>query len=162
LDDTVVLDGSMRTGVRLAVDVGSVRVGVAASDPAGILATPVTVLSRDRRGGRDLDELAAMVAEREPLEVFVGLPQSLSGKDGAAAGLAREYAAQLAGRITPVGVRLVDERMSTLEANRGLRAAGVRSKAARGVIDAAAAVVILQHALDAERATGIVPGEVAP
>lgn len=152
----------MRTGVRLAVDVGSVRVGVAASDPAGILATPVTVLSRDRRGGRDLDELAAMVAEREPLEVFVGLPQSLSGKDGAAAGLAREYAAQLAGRITPVGVRLVDERMSTLEANRGLRAAGVRSKAARGVIDAAAAVVILQHALDAERATGIVPGEVAP
>lgn len=159
MDDTVVLDRSVRSGVRLAVDVGTVRVGVAVSDPAGLLATPVTVLRRDARRGQDLDELAALVAEREPIEVLVGLPRSLSGNDGKAAEIARDYAARLAQRIAPVDVRLVDERLSTVQAERGLQAAGVRSKAARGVIDAAAAVVILQHALDAERATGTIPGE---
>lgn len=155
----LVVAGAVRTGVRIAVDVGSVRVGVAASDPAGILATPVTVLRRDARGGHDLDELAALVLEREAVEVLVGLPRSLSGADGTAAGIAREYAAALATRIAPVTVRLVDERLTTVEATRGLRAAGVRSREARGVVDSAAAVVILQHALDAERASGMPPGE---
>lgn len=149
----------MRNGIRLAVDVGSVRVGVAACDPAGVLATPVAVLRRDRRGGADLAELAQLVADRRPLEVLVGLPRSLSGRDGRAAVAARAYAAELAARITPVEVRLIDERLTTAEAARGLRSAGVRSKAARQVVDAAAAVVILQHALDAERSTGDVPGE---
>jgi putative holliday junction resolvase len=153
---------ALRSGVRMALDAGSVRVGVAVSDPAGVLATPVTVLRRDARGGRDLDEIVALVAERDVLEVFVGLPRSLSGGDGPAAVSARAYAAQIAERIAPVDVRLVDERLSTVQAARGLRAAGLRSKAARGVVDAAAAVVILQHALDSERATGIRPGEVAP
>jgi putative Holliday junction resolvase len=147
--------------VRLAVDVGSVRVGVAVSDPAGVLATPVTVLRRDPKGRRDLDELAVLVAEREAVEVLVGLPRSLSGADGPAAVGARTYAGELASRVAPVAVRLVDERLSTVEATRGLRSAGLRSKAARSVIDAAAAVVILQHALDSERATGALPGEVA-
>jgi putative Holliday junction resolvase len=123
------------------------------------LATPVTVLRRDRRGGSDLVALADLVAERQPLEVLVGLPISLSGHDGRAAQAARTYAGELAERIAPVDVRLVDERLSTAEAGRSLQAAGVRSKAARGVIDAAAAVVILQHALDAERSTGDAPGE---
>ncbi len=150
---------AVRTGVRVAVDVGSVRVGVAASDPAGVLATPVAVLRRDRRGGRDLDELAALVAERAAVEVLVGLPKSLSGRQGVAAAGARSYAVELAGRVAPVEVRLVDERLTTAEAARGLRSAGVRSKPGRAVIDAAAAVVILQHALDLERATGAVPGE---
>lgn len=152
---------AVRSGVRLAVDAGSVRVGVAASDPSGVLATPVTVLRRDARGGHDLDELAALVAERDAVEVIVGLPRSLSGSDGPAAITARAYAAALAERIAPVAVRLVDERLTTVEATRALWSAGVRSRAARGVVDAAAAVVILQHALDAERATGNVPGEVA-
>jgi putative Holliday junction resolvase len=152
---------ALRSGVRISVDAGSVRVGVAVSDPAGVLATPVTVLRRDRRARRDLDELAAMVSERDAVEVLVGLPRSLSGSDGPAAVSAREYAAELAGRIAPVEVRLVDERLTTVEATRGLRAAGLRSKAARAVVDAAAAVVILQHALDSERATGIRPGELA-
>lgn len=151
----------MRPGVRLAVDAGSVRVGVAVSDPAGVLATPVTVLRRDRKGGRDLDELALLVVEREAVEVLVGLPRSMAGSDGPAAVTARAYAGDLAARVDPVPVRLVDERLSTVEAARGLRSAGMRSRAARGVIDSAAAVVILQHALDAERATGLVPGEVA-
>ena len=150
---------ALRTGVRIAVDVGSVRVGVASSDPAGVLATPVAVLRRDRRGGHDLDELAALVAERTAVEVLVGLPKSLSGQEGTAAAAARSYAVELAGRVAPVNIRLVDERLTTVEAARGLRSAGVRSKAGRAVIDAAAAVVILQHALDHERATGTAPGE---
>lgn len=160
-DDTgvVVVDSAVRPGVRLAVDVGSVRVGVAGCDPAGLLATPITVLRRDARGGHDIDALAALVAEREPIEVLVGLPRSLSGKDGPAAIVAREYAAALDERIAPVPVRLVDERMSTVQAARGLQSAGMRSRAARSVIDAAAAVVILQHALDMERATDTEPGE---
>jgi putative holliday junction resolvase len=149
----------VRNGVRIAIDVGRVRVGVAACDPAGVLASPVAVLRRDRRGGRDLDELTSLVAEREPVEVLVGLPRSLSGREGQAAAAARAYASAVAQRIAPVAVRLVDERLSTVQATRGLRSAGVRDKAARQVVDAAAAVVILQHALDAERATGEAPGE---
>jgi putative Holliday junction resolvase len=151
----------LRSGVRIAVDAGRVRIGVAVSDPEGVLATPVMVLRRDLRGGRDLDELAALVLERDAVEVLVGLPRSLSGRDGPAAVAARAYAAELAARIAPVEVRLVDERLTTVQAARGLRAAGVGSKAARGVVDAAAAVVILQHALDSERATGDLPGEPA-
>jgi putative Holliday junction resolvase len=158
-DDPAVVTLTVRSGVRLAVDVGSVRVGVAACDPSGLIATPVTVLKRDVRGGADLDALVGLVTERAPLEVLVGLPKSLSGKDGPAARAAREYAAALATRIAPLEVRLIDERMTTVEANRGLRDAGIRAKAARGVIDAAAAVVLLQHALDSERATGQPPGE---
>jgi putative holliday junction resolvase len=156
----VALVGSgVRSGVRIAVDAGQVRVGVAVSDPEGVLATPVSVLRRDLRGDHDLDEVAALVRERDALEVLVGLPRSLSGRDGPAAVTARAYAAALAARIAPVEVRLVDERLTTVQAARGLRAAGVSSKAARGVVDAAAAVVILQHALDSERATGDRPGE---
>jgi putative holliday junction resolvase len=149
----------VRNGVRIAIDVGSVRVGVAACDPAGVLASPVAVLRRDRRGGQDLDELTSLVTEREPVEVLVGLPRSLSGGEGQAAVAARAYATDLAQRIAPVAVRLVDERLSTVQATRGLRSAGVSDKAGRRVVDAAAAVVILQHALDAERATGDAPGE---
>jgi putative Holliday junction resolvase len=161
-DGVVVVDVAVRSGVRLAVDVGSVRVGVAASDPAGVLAMPVAVLRRDARDGGDLDELESLVREREAVEILVGLPRSLSGADGPAAVSVRAYAADLAKRVAPVAVRLVDERMTTMEATRGLRSAGVRSRAARGKIDAAAAVVILQHALDSERASGAAPGEVTP
>jgi putative holliday junction resolvase len=149
----------MRRGVRLGVDAGSVRVGVAASDPAGVLASPVAVLRRDAQENRDLDEIAGIVAERDAVEVLVGLPRSLSGREGPSAAKARQYAEALAARLRPTPVRLVDERMTTVEASKGLRSAGLRTRAARQVIDAAAAVVILQHALDAERATGLVPGE---
>jgi putative Holliday junction resolvase len=150
----------MRVGVRIGVDVGSVRVGVASSDPAGVLATPVTTLRRDTRTGRDLDELLGIVSEREAVEVLVGLPRTLANRDGVAAEAAREYAGALATRVSPIPVRLVDERFSTVEATRGLRAAGLKGRSMRKVIDAAAAVVLLQAALDTERATGIPPGEV--
>ena len=144
----------MRSGVRLGVDVGSVRVGVAACDPSGLIATPVTTL---RRGQKDLHALATLVAEREAVEVVVGLPTSLSGKSGPAAAAASAYALELADRL-PVGVRMVDERFSTVGAQRDLRASGVDARRGRSVIDQAAAVIILQGALDTERSTGVPPG----
>ncbi|MFL6136890.1 MAG: Holliday junction resolvase RuvX [Frankiaceae bacterium] len=151
----------MRPGARVAVDVGTVRVGVAASDAHGLLASPVTTLARDQRGGRDLDELAAIVEERQAVEVIVGLPTSLSGRPGPAATAARAYAAMLAQRLVSVPVRLVDERLSTVSAERGLRASGRRGNARdrRQVVDQVAATVFLQAALDTERATGAPPGE---
>lgn len=150
----------MRQGVRVGVDVGSVRVGVSSSDPSGVLASPVAVLPRDKKAGSDLDALVALVQERDALEVIIGLPRTMAGAEGTAAESAREYAAVLAGRVAPVTVRLVDERLSTVEAARAMRQSGVDAKAGRASIDAAAAVVILQHALDSERATDRPVGEV--
>jgi putative Holliday junction resolvase len=148
--------GPVRQGVRLAVDVGSVRVGIARSDPGGILASPLTVV---RSGPGELDELAALVVGAEAIEVIVGLPTSLSGREGAAAVAARRFAAELAGRLAPVPVRLLDERFTTTQAHDALRAGGKDSRARRGTVDAAAAAVLLQAALDAERATGRPPGQ---
>ncbi|MFC4060394.1 Holliday junction resolvase RuvX [Planomonospora corallina] len=145
----------MRHGTRLGVDVGSVRIGVARSDPSGLLATPVETV---RRGRGDLDRIAEIAAECEAVEVVVGLPTSLSGREGQAAALAREFAGRLAARLTPVPVRLFDERLTTVTAQQGLRASGVKAKNQRGVVDQAAAIVLLQAALDAERATGRPPG----
>jgi putative Holliday junction resolvase len=146
----------VRPGTRLGVDVGSVRIGVARSDPSGLLATPVETV---RRGRGDLDRIAAIVAEFEAVEVVVGLPTSLSGRETQAAGAARDFAGRLAARLAPVPVRLLDERLTTVTAQRDLRSSGVRAKNQRGVVDQAAAVVLLQTALDAERATGRPPGE---
>lgn len=149
----------MRTGVRLGVDVGSVRVGLAASDPSGLLATPVQTLPRDPGGDADQDAIAAEVRQRAVLEVVVGLPRSLSGQEGPAAALARDYADRLAVRIAPTPVRLVDERLTTVDAHRKLRDSGVAGRRQRAMVDQAAAVLILQGALDGERATGSPPGE---
>jgi putative Holliday junction resolvase len=148
----------VRTGVRIGIDVGSVRVGVAASDPDGVLAVPVRTLRRDRRTDRDMNEIAAIAAERGAVEVVVGLPRSLSGRDGTAATGARDYAERLARRVS-VPVRLIDERLSTVQAQAGLRVAGLRGRRQRAVIDQAAAVVVLQAALDEERAGGEPPGD---
>jgi putative holliday junction resolvase len=146
----------VREGVRLAVDVGSVRVGVARSDPGGILASPLTVV---RSGPGELDELAVLATSAGAIEVIVGLPTSLSGREGAAAAAARRFAAELAARLAPVQVRLVDERFTTTQAHAALRRGGKDSRARRPVVDAAAAAVLLQAALDAERATGRPPGD---
>jgi putative Holliday junction resolvase len=148
----------VRIGVRIGVDVGSVRVGVAASDPDGLIASPVETLPRDSRGGTDLDSLAALARERGAVEVVVGLPRSLSGREGAAATAARAYAELLAARVD-IPVRLVDERLSTVQATRELRSRGVPGRRQRTVIDQVAAVVVLQAALDEERAGGIPPGQ---
>ncbi len=146
----------VRQGVRLAVDVGSVRIGVARSDPGGILASPLTVLAS---GPGDLDELTRLAVGAGAVEVIIGLPTSLSGREGPAAGGARSFAADLAGRVAPIPVRLVDERFTTTEAHHALRRSGRDSRARRHVVDAAAAALLLQSALDAERATGQPPGQ---
>lgn len=149
----------MRAGIRLGVDVGSVRVGLAASDPGGILATPIQTLERDPESGADQSAIAAVVLERDVLEVVVGLPRSLSGREGPAAAGVRTYATTLAARISPTPVRLIDERLTTIDAHRQLRDSGVPGRAQRGVVDQAAAVLILQAALDAEKSSGLPPGE---
>jgi len=146
----------VREGVRLAVDVGSVRVGVARSDPGGVLASPLTVVPS---GPRELDQLAKLAVSADAIEVIVGLPTSLSGREGAAASAARSFAADLAARVAPIPVRLVDERFTTTEAHDALRRSGKDSRARRGVVDAAAAAILLQAALDAERVTGRPPGQ---
>ncbi|MDQ3903896.1 MAG: Holliday junction resolvase RuvX [Actinomycetota bacterium] len=139
-------------GRSLGVDVGEVRIGVALSDPDGILATPLVTLSRDRSGGKDLDELAMMVAEHEVVEVVVGLPRTLAGRDGPAARAAADYARALAVRLgSRVAVRLTDERLTTVSATRMLAERGVRGRKQRAVVDQAAAVEILQGWLDARR-----------
>lgn len=154
---------SMRPGVRLGVDVGTVRVGVAVSDPRGVLASPHATLRRSWPAEDDAEDdiatIAALAVEREAIEIVVGLPRSLSGGEGAAAGAARQYAAELARRVSPVGVRLVDERLTSVDAHRVLRHSGVDGRRQRAVVDQAAAVLILQAGLDEERGSGRPPGE---
>jgi putative Holliday junction resolvase len=147
----------MRQGVRLGVDAGSVRIGVARSDPAGILASPLETV---RSGKGDIERIVRLAAEHEAVEVIVGLPTSLSGREGPAAGAARVFAARIAGRLGPEAVRLFDERLTTVTAESGLRERGLRGQARRKVVDQAAAAVLLQAALDAERLTGRPPGEI--
>ncbi|MBA0050809.1 Holliday junction resolvase RuvX [Streptomyces sp. AJS327] len=148
----------MRRGRRLALDVGDVRIGVASSDPDGLLATPVeTVPGRDAAAA--LRRLTDLVAEYEPLEVVVGLPRSLNGGEGPAAAKVRAVAERVARKITPTPVRLVDERMTTVTAARSMRESGVSAKKGRSRVDQAAAVVILQNALETERTSGAAPGE---
>ena len=146
----------MRVGIRLAVDVGSTRIGVARCDPDGLLASPLTTI---RRGRGDLDSLAVLAAGQGAIEVLVGLPTGLSGREGAAAADARAFAAALAARLAPLPLRLVDERFTTVMAHEALREGGRRARARRPVVDKAAAALILQGALDAERSTGRPPGE---
>lgn len=147
----------MRHGVRIGVDVGTVRVGVARCDPSGVLATPLETVRRDLKQGSDLGRIVQLVQECEAVEVIVGLPRGLSGRDGDAALAARKYAVAIARRVR-VPVRVVDERLSTVTAQRSLREAGVKGRKHRPVVDQAAAVVILQSALDVERASGRAPG----
>lgn len=153
-----------RPGVVVGVDVGSVRIGVAASDPDRLLAVPVATVPRDAdaepdAAASDISEIAAIVGERAAALVVVGLPRSLAGVEGAAASWARKYAAVLAARVAPVEVRLVDERFTTTDAHRALRDSGVAGRRHRSMVDQAAAVLILQTALDLERTAGSPPGE---
>ncbi len=147
----------MRPGVRLGLDPGDARIGVARSDPTGFLATPLETVKRSRS---DLARLAEIVVEEEAVEVVVGLPRSLSGREGPAAVKVRAFAARLARRVAPVPVRLCDERLTTVSAEAMLRDRGRTGSKRRAVVDMAAAVLILQNALDTERATGTPPGEI--
>jgi len=149
----------VRSGVRLGVDPGDVRIGVARSDPSGFLATPVETVRRGSDSSSAVRRIARLVAEEEAVEVVVGLPRSLSGSEGPAAAKVRGFAARLARAVAPVPVRLVDERLTTVSAEAMLRDRGRSGSRRREVVDQAAAVLILQHALDSERASGVAPGE---
>jgi putative Holliday junction resolvase len=148
----------VRRGVRLGVDVGSVRVGVAACDPSGLIATPVETIRRDVTHGSDLRRIVDLVAENAAIEVVIGAPTSLSGKRGPAFEAAHAYAVAVSRSIRPVPVRMVDERFSTVTAHQVLSESGVKGRRRKPVVDQVAAVVILQAALDAERASGRPPG----
>jgi putative Holliday junction resolvase len=144
-----------RRGVRLAVDWGDVRIGVAGCDPDGVLAYPLATV---RATGNEIADLVSLIAAHHPIEVLVGLPKSLAGGEGPAAAEARQRALRLSS-AAPVPVRLVDERLSTVTAAGRLRESGKRENQQRGSIDAAAAAVILEQALAVERTQGSPPGE---
>jgi len=144
----------MRAGVRLGIDVGTARIGVAMSDRDGLLATPVETVARD---SHSIARLIELVSELSPMEIIVGLPLALSGRETASTENARDFASEVAAATT-VPVRLVDERLSTVSAQSALQRSGRNAKNSRSVIDQVAAVIILQHALDFERSADIPPG----
>lgn len=136
----------MRAGVRLGIDVGKSRVGVARSDAAGLMAVPVTTFAR----ATALVELRALVVEYEPIEIVCGLPLNLAGKETESTADARQFAAAV-WELTGVPIRLVDERLTTVSAQNSLHAAHHTEKSSRAVIDQVAATIVLETALEAER-----------
>lgn len=150
-------------GPKLGVDVGQVRVGLAGSDRDGVLATPIRTLKRDAKKNSDIRLVVREALERGAVQIVVGLPKQLSGREGASAEMARAYASLLAAELSrqslSLSVRLVDERLSTVSAHRSLHSAGLGSREHRMVVDQAAAVEILQHAIDMQRSRGRDVGE---
>jgi putative Holliday junction resolvase len=130
--------------------VGTVRIGVATSDPDAILATPLETVRRERTG-KHIRRLIALAGENDVVEIVVGLPRTLANRVGTSAQDAIEIADALAGKLGSIPVRLIDERLTTVTAQRSLREAGVRAREQRGVVDQAAAVAILQSWLDQRR-----------
>lgn len=145
-------------GIKLGVDVGTVRVGVAICDPDGILATPFKTVGRDAKKNSDVRVVVKHVAELQAVQVFVGLPRTMKGEERGSAQMAVEYAELLVGELVRAGldvpVNLVDERLSTVTAHRNLHEAGMSSKNHRKVVDQVAAAGILQHAIDMQKARG--------
>jgi putative holliday junction resolvase len=137
-------------GRRLGIDVGAVRVGVALSDPDGLLATPLATVPRDVAHGTDLATIAGFVAEHDAVGIVVGLPRTLAGREGPAAEAARAFATALTARVA-VPVEFSDERLTTVVATRQMRESGRRGRRQRAVVDQVAAVGILQGWLDAHR-----------
>jgi putative Holliday junction resolvase len=137
-------------GRRLGIDVGAVRVGVALCDPDGLLATPLLTVPRDVEGGTDLRTIADLVTEHEVVQIVVGLPRTLAGREGPAAEAARAFVEGLAG-VVAVPIVLSDERLTTVVATQQLRASGRKGRRQRAVVDQVAAVAILQGWLDSER-----------
>lgn len=147
-----------RRGVRLGVDVGRARVGVARCDPDGMLAVPVETVPRDEAA---IDRIVQLAAEYEPIELVVGLPVNMQGADTASTTDARLFAAELR-RRGGIPVRLVDERLSTVTAHAALRSSGRSQKNSRSIVDQVAAVVLLQQAIDTEKSTGNPTGVTVP
>jgi putative Holliday junction resolvase len=138
----------MERGRRIAFDYGDVRIGVAVSDADSILSSPlITLKAADKTL---LKQISQILSEVEPVAIYVGRPALLSGNDGAASDKALEFVAFLA-TITQIPIEMIDERMSTVSAARTLREAGRNSKESKNAIDMAAAVAILDFALEIEK-----------
>jgi putative Holliday junction resolvase len=150
--------GGYPQGVKLGVDVGTVRVGVAICDRDAILATPYKTLDRNAKKNSDVRVIAKLAEELGAVQVFVGLPRTMKGEEHASARMATDYAlllvAEFSGRGLTVRVNLVDERLSSVTAHRNLHEAGMSSRNHRKVVDQVAAAGILQHAIDMQKARG--------
>ena len=138
----------MQRGRRIAFDYGDVRIGVATSDADSIICSPLTTLKSSDKSL--LKSITEIFLEIQPIQIFVGRPALLSGKDGAATDKAVAFADLLRG-ITDIEVIMVDERLSTVSAARNLRESGKNAKDAKDSIDMAAAVGILEFAIDLEK-----------
>ena len=129
-------------GIALGLDVGTKTIGLALTDPIGLLATPLRTLSR--KGVRaDVEALVPTVEERGVAHLVVGMPYELDGSEGRSARLARQVGDALAAR-TGLPLHYVDERYSSVEAERRMIASGARRKKRRDIVDQVAAVVILE------------------
>jgi putative Holliday junction resolvase len=138
----------MQRGRRIAFDYGDVRIGVAASDADSIICSPLTTLKSSDKSL--LKSITEIFLDIQPVQIFVGRPALLSGKDGAATDKALAFADVLRG-ITDVEVIMVDERLSTVSAARNLRESGRNAKDSKDSIDMAAAVGILEFSIDLEK-----------
>jgi putative Holliday junction resolvase len=138
----------MLRGRRIAFDYGVVRIGVAVSDPDSILSSPLTTLKATDKSL--LNQISEILADIEPVAIYVGRPALLSGNDGSATEKATQFGAVLS-TITQVPIEMIDERMSTVSAARNLREAGRNAKDSKAAIDMAAAVAILDFALEIEK-----------
>mgnify|MGYP002724310779 FL=1 len=144
--------------MRVGVDVGDARIGVAVSDAPGIVVVPFETVPTHPLG-RALKRIVSLVREREAIEVVVGLPKNMGGDEGPAAQKARNFAQRLAMMAPDVRVCLIDERLSTVNAHSRLSTAGMSSRKHRNVVDQVAAQIILERALDVEKTSGTLPGE---
>lgn len=133
-----------RFGRRLAFDYGDVRIGVAVCDPDGVLSTPLTTLNS--KDPKVLDHIAAIVDEYEPVKIYIGLPVNLSGSSSTSTVNAKEFGEKITARFD-ISVAYIDERLSTVSANKKLLESGMNSKQARASIDQSAAVEILEQGL---------------
>jgi len=137
----------MERGRRVAFDYGDARIGVAICDPDGILATPLPFL--DSRHPKLINHIAELFAEYEPIAIYVGEPKHLSGTEGVAVAKVREFAAILQERFS-LPLIFIDERLSTVDAQRRLKDAGKNSRDSKLLIDSMAAVAILESGLARE------------
>jgi putative Holliday junction resolvase len=148
----------VRLGKRLAIDVGKARVGVAICDHEGILSSPIDALPRLESDDDTVEALMGIINEQCVIEVYVGEPLGLSGNDTESTRDSRVIADKL-GKVSPVPVRMIDERFTTKVAASKLRAAGVNSRGSKSLIDSASAVEILDGALGFEKSSGVAPGK---
>lgn len=138
----------MERGRRIAFDYGDARIGVAICDPDGILSTPLPFL--DAKHPKLIKHIEALFVEFEPIAIYLGEPKHLSGSEGVAIEKVRNFAAALSEKFS-LPIIYIDERLSTVDAQRRLREAGKNSKESKSLIDSMAAVAILEGGLARER-----------